>query len=607
MGYVFEVERSDCFNCGVCMDICPVEALEMSRESGSVEFPVQVAECIGCQLCAAECPTGVVSVRATRRPVALATRPEPIARVPVRGSSWSPWSPWRGVTASLVAPCQEACPIGTDAGRYVALVAEGRYADALAVVSEFNPLPAVCGRVCTAACEVACRRDVLDEPIAIRELKRFVADRAADDRRELSGLVPAREAEGPPPARASAGRPPQRVAIVGAGPTGLAAAHALVRSGHAVTVYEAMPVAGGMLAIGIPEYRLPRRVLRADIERILALGVDLRLNTALGRDVTLEGLKAGGNEAILLATGASKSQRLGLPGEGAEGVWPATLFLKEMNVGERRIQLAGDALVVGGGSTAIDAARSAWRAGARSVRVLYRRTREDMPAQADEVRAAEHEGVAIETLVAPIEVLHKNGWITGLRCTRLAPAGRDEDGRSVVAPISGSEFTVDGTSLFVAVGEASDPSILPEGSSIQVSAWGGVVVDAGSLATAQPGVFAAGDVATGPRSVIEGIAQGQRAAWAIDRYLRGLPPAPYLPPWRAGRPDRVALPVGVDLANRGRAVVPLRRVGADGADRTAEVALGLGELAAGGEARRCLRCDVLAGCPAPALSAGRSA
>ena len=649
VAYTFQVERSGCLNCGVCMDVCPVHALDMTRrtgtsiESGAVrhrasadaggqdwmmEFPIQTGVCVGCQLCATECPTSVITITAAVGRTALAPPQGPITAAPEttgwaplsaythdalrepRGDPWGAlaewrpvnrpdaWQTWRGwgdpATARFPAPCQEACPVGTDAGLYVALVGEGRYAEAFAVAAEYNPFPSICGRVCTAPCEIACRRGVLDEPIAIRELKRFAADHGAAG---YPRPVPAER------------RRVERVAIVGAGPTGLSAAYALIRSGYGVTVFDAMPVAGGMMAIGIPEYRLPKDVLRADVDRIVGLGVELRLNTALGRDISLEQLKAEGYDAILLATGASKSQRLGIAGEDAEGVWPATLFLKKVNLGEP-VELTGEALVVGGGSTALDAARTAWRAGARTVRILYRRTKEDMPAQHEELRAADHEGVVIEPLVAPIEVLRKNGWMTGVRCVRLAITGRDADGRSAVAPIPGSEFVIEASALMVAVGEAPDPSILPEGSNIQVAEWGGVVVDAESLATAQRGIFAAGDVATGPRSVIEGAAQGQRAAWAIDRYLRhqddGTDVATYVPSWRVTPSVPSTKTVAVDLAQRPRAEAALASVRGTPASY-AEVSLGLTEATARAEATRCFRCDVIAQCPAVQVQGRRSA
>ena len=280
---------------------------------------------------------------------------------------------------SAPAPCQVACPAGTDAARYIVLIGEGRYDEAYAVAAEVNPFPSVCGWICTAPCESACRRGVLDQPIAIRTLKRFAAE---------NGQLP--------PIAAPTTRRTERVAIVGGGPAGMSAAYYLARLGYAVTVFEAMPVPGGMMAIGIPEYRLPREALRAEIERIVGLGVDLRLDSAMGRDFTLLDLERQGYAAIFLATGASRSRRLGVPGDDLEGVVPATLFLKRVNLGEAP-RLGGDVAVVGGGSTAMDAARSALRSGATSVTVLYRRGRADMPAQREEVEAAEREGIQLRT------------------------------------------------------------------------------------------------------------------------------------------------------------------------------------------------------------------
>jgi NADPH-dependent glutamate synthase beta subunit-like oxidoreductase/NAD-dependent dihydropyrimidine dehydrogenase PreA subunit len=633
--YKFHVDRSNCLNCGVCMDVCPVQALDMTRTLGApieagvegsagnggkpwmMEFPIQAGECIGCDLCVIECPTAAVLVAPADQDVELAGAQGPIFHAP-QEDGWAPlsaytrdslkpvhsdpwgrlmqwrafrrpevWQVWRswaqdGEAADrLFAPCQEACPVGTDAGRYVSLIGEGKYKEALAVAAEYNPFPSVCGRVCTAPCEVACRRAVVDQPIAIRELKRFAADHG------MEGYPK------PPPA---AQRRSERIAIVGAGPAGLSAAYMLVRGGYQVTVFDAMPVAGGMMRIGIPEYRLPKDVLQGEINRIVGLGVELRLNTALGRDMSLDDLRRRGYDAILIATGAPKSQPLRVPGEELQGVWPATVFLKQVNLGEK-VRMTGDVLVVGGGSTAMDAARSAWRAGASSVRVLYRRTREDMPAQGEEIGAAEHEGVSIEPLVVPVEVLGRNGAMTEVRCQRLAVSGRGWDGRSEVTPIAGSTFSIPARHLLVAIGEAPDPSILPEGSSIEVAEWGGLLSDPETLMTAQPGTFVAGDVATGPKSVIEGVAQGQRAAWAIDRYLRKLPATRYIPPWRMQPTPPEGGSVDIDLEHRDRARTELAtRTEVERDGRYMEVAKVFQESVARGEARRCLRCEAITSC-----------
>ena len=303
------------------------------------------------------------------------------------------------------APCQVACPAGTDAGRYVGLIGARRYDEAYAVAAEVNPFPSVCGWICTAPCESVCRRGVLDEPIAIRTLKRFAAEH---------GQLP--------PVAAPTVRRADKVGIVGGGPAGMSAAYYLARLGYPVTVFEAMPVPGGMMAIGIPSYRLPRDVLQDEIARIVGLGVDLRLNAAMGRDFTLGDLEKEGYRAVFLATGASKSRRLGVPGDDAPGVVPATLFLKRVNLGEEP-RLSGPAIVVGGGSTAMDAARSAWRSGASPVTIVYRRGRPEMPAQDEEIEAAEREGIVVRTGLAPVEVVSRDGAVVGLRCTQTRPTG----------------------------------------------------------------------------------------------------------------------------------------------------------------------------------------
>ena len=303
------------------------------------------------------------------------------------------------------APCQAACPAGTDAGRYVGLIGAKRYDEAYAVAAEVNPFPSVCGWICTAPCESVCRRGVLDEPIAIRTLKRFAVEH---------GQLPPVE---PPAVRRA-----EKVGIVGGGPAGMSAAYYLARLGYPVTVFEAMPVPGGMMAIGIPSYRLPRDVLQAEIARIVGLGVDLRLNAAMGRDFTLGDLETQGYRAVFLATGASKSRRLGVPGDEFPQVIPATLFLKRVNLGEEP-RLSGPAVVVGGGSTAMDAARSAWRSGASPVTVVYRRGRAEMPAQVEEIEAAEREGIVVRTGLAPVEVVSRDGEVIGLRCQATRPTG----------------------------------------------------------------------------------------------------------------------------------------------------------------------------------------
>jgi len=628
MGYRIDIDTSGCLNCGVCMDVCPVEALDMSRPIGPgveairpttpasawmMEFPIQVGECIGCGICARECPVSVVTVAQMAGPTPLGGRQGPIERPASDGGGWTPlsvitaeslkpsrpspwgdlfawrtavrdepWETWRtmtvaGLEGAPVAPCQAACPAGTDAGRYVGLIAAGRDSEAYAVAAEVNPFPSVCGWICTAPCERACRRGVLDEPISIRTLKRFAAEH---------GSLPPVE---PPGVRQT-----ERVAIVGGGPAGMSAAYYLARLGYPVTVFEAMPVPGGMMAIGIPDYRLPRVVLQEEIARIVGLGVDLRLGSAMGRDFTLADLERDGYAAIFLATGASKSRRLGVPGDEAEGIVPATLFLKRVNLGEPA-RLHGPVVVVGGGSTAMDAARSAIRTGAESVTVLYRRSRADMRAQPEEVAEAEREGIVIRTATVVAELVTRDGALTAVRLARepraeIAPGDGRDTAAIGVAPPGPTLTEIPATTVLVAIGEEPDPSILPEGAGIELSGWAGIAADARTLATGRSGVFAGGDVVSGPKTIIDAVASGRRAAGSIHEYLAGVrdgeaeifrtvryvtPPEPHLT---------------LDLGNRPRARAPLPVVDLHS---FAAHQQGLDPASARAEASRCFRCDAI--------------
>src|SRR5215469_13186367 len=560
MAYRFQVNETTCINCGICMDLCPVRCLDMTRPSGDGEIgiaserltpipgvngvrswmmlaPVQVSQCVGCQVCAQECPTNAITIESSVKELAF-SRQGPVTYLPPdngwqpldaytrafaeepgeqpwgeghdwhvaeRKATWQSWRTWLGERKEdLRAPCQAACPVGTNAGLYVSLVAEGRYDEAFKVASEPNPFPAICGRVCTAPCEDECRRGEFDLPIAIRDLKRFASDHATQKARKIT-----------PPKKWLA----ERVAIVGAGPTGLSAAYYLARRGYRVTVFDAMPVAGGMMAIGIPDYRLPREELNRDIDAMRELGVEIKLNTAIGRDIEFEELERA-FDAVLLAVGAQRSQRLGVPGEDAQGVIPATTFLLDYNL-KPETKLEGDVAVVGGGSTAMDAARSALRAGARSVHILYRRTRVEMPAQPEEVRAAIAEGIQLHELVAPVQILSSEGRVRGVRCQRMVLSEPDEKGRRKPVPVLGTEFDIPINIVLVAIGEAPDPSFLPEGTSVGVAPWGGLLINPQTLATGAPGVFAAGDVTYGPKSIIHAAAHGRLAARSIHAYLRG--------------------------------------------------------------------------------------
>jgi NADPH-dependent glutamate synthase beta subunit-like oxidoreductase/NAD-dependent dihydropyrimidine dehydrogenase PreA subunit len=653
MAYAFAVNEQTCINCGICVDLCPVRCLDMTRPSEAGErateselaspipldfsvrswmmmAPIQVDACIGCHVCVQECPTNAITIEAgvgtvayhrrgpvTHLPAATGWQPldaytraspeEPgetpwgddhAWKVAERQATWQSWRSWLGERKEdLRAPCQAACPVGTNAGLYVSLIAEGRYDEALQVAAEPNPFPAICGRVCTAPCEAVCRRGEFDEPIAIRDLKRFATDHGSPWKRKV---------------RPAAHQHAEKVAVIGAGPTGLSAAYYLARRGYPVTVFDAMPVAGGMMAIGIPEYRLPRAELNRDIDAIRDLGVEFRLNTAIGRDATLPELQDQ-YDAVLIAVGAQRSQRLGVPGEELRGVIPATTFLKQFNL-VPETAITGEVAVVGGGSTALDAARSALRAGASRVHLLYRRTRAEMPAQEEEVRAALEEGIDLQELVAPESLFGSEGRLHTIRCVRmrqLPPAdGESSDGkaggagRRQVEPIPGSEFELSIDEVLVAIGEAPDPSFLPEGTSVVVAAWGGLLVNPTTLATGAPGVFAAGDITYGPKTVIHAAAHGRQAARAIHAYLQHMSPLAVTEMPDDEGETASQLPadgmVPLDLRQKARAVMPLRPREA-GHDRAVEFAVGFTEEQARAEASRCLRCDLAYLCPSVKL------
>ena len=410
-----------------------------------------------------------------------------------------------GVCAALVrAKCTNACPAEVDVPSYIALVAQGRYAEALEVHRRHNPFALVCGRICRAFCEAKCRRAELDQPVAIRQIKRFMADHEIE-----RPWTPPRLEE----------PKTEKVAVIGAGPAGLTAALRLAQKGYPVTVFEALPVAGGMMAVGIPEYRLPRHILNVEIENIKRAGVEISLNTVLGKDLTLDDLlDRDGYEAVILAIGAHKSRKLRVEGEEMEGVCHGTQFLCDIALGQAPGLTGKRVAVVGGGDTAVDAARSAWRLGAAEVHLVYRRSRVDMPARDNEVEGAEKEGIRFHFLTNPSRVIG-NGKVTGVELLRQELGEFDTGGRRRPVPIAGSEFTLDVDVLIPAIGQEPDLAWMDGDSTIETGRGATLTVNDG-LATPRAGVFAAGDAVLGPATVIQAVAQGNRVADTVDNYLR---------------------------------------------------------------------------------------
>lgn len=476
------------------------------------------------------------------------------------------------------APCQAACPIDTEAWRYVAHIARGEYEQAYQAIREANPFPSVCARVCSHRCESLCRSGVAGKaPIAIRALKRFVTDRVDP------GVYQPRHKKLP-------ARDVAKVAIVGSGPAGLTAAHYLSLAGYQATVFEVDDKPGGMLVSGIPSYRLPRDTLAKEIGSLLDENVTLKCNTALGRDFTVDSLFADGFKAVFLAIGAHKSRALNLEGEDVLGVFPAIEFLKAFNLrGEKKAR--GRVGVIGGGDSAVDAAGVALRQkGVESVTIFYRRTREEMPAQKKDVDSVIEEGVKLESLMTPVRILTDKGKLAGIECIKNRLGDVDSSGRRKPVPIPGSEQVFMLDTLIVTIGDVPDIEFMSS-MGIEVTDWGTLKIDKETLATNRPGVFAGGDVVTGPNTVVEAIAAGKKAAVMIERYLRGeklhQPGQPLLPKVYVEPPKLDE----EELADADRAEPPtvpaaMRRGNFDEVEQSFSVE------DATKEARRCLRCDL---------------
>ncbi len=477
----------------------------------------------------------------------------------------------------ISSPCHYICPIDQEASTYIALIAQGRFEEAYNVILKDNPLPSVCSRVCHHPCESVCRAGEGGEPIAIRALKRFVIDWAREH--NIQPNIPSTE------------KSRERVAIIGAGPAGLTAGYYLSLRGFQVTIFDSLPQPGGWLIKGIPKHRLPRELLQRDIDNIIKTGIEIRTNATLGRDFSLADLFNQGFKAIFLATGAHRSIKLGIPGEEAEGVIQATELLKKINFGEK-VELRGKIAIIGGGNAAIDAARVAIRnENCQKVIILYRRTINEMPAFKEEIESALEEGVEIQFLTAPKRIIVKEGKVIGLECLRMKLGEPDSSGRRRPIPIEGSEFIVDVNMVIPAIGERPDISYLQNVDRIQVTKEETIVVDRESFMTNLPGVFAGGDVVTGPATVVEAMAAGKKAAKTIEEYVST---GKIKMEYKLKRPsiwvEQVKLSEDeLEKARRPKLTkisMKLRK------SSFKEVEQGLSENQAILEAKRCLRCDL---------------
>jgi NADPH-dependent glutamate synthase beta subunit-like oxidoreductase/ferredoxin len=400
--------------------------------------------------------------------------------------------------------CQEACPVGTNCRGYLNLAAEGRFEEGYILSREPNPVAAMCSYVCSAPCERACRRGDIDRPLAIRAMKRF--------------LVEWHEASGIPDAMPVITPREERVAVIGAGPAGIAVARELAIKGYRVTVFDSLPYGGGTMLIGVPAFRLPREAIEMDIRLVERLGVEFVYDTAIGRDVAFERLQAE-FDAIAICAGAMDAVLLDVPGAELDGVQYGVDFMKRANLGEP-IEVGSDVVVIGGGYTAMDCSRTSLRHGAENVSILYRRTRSELVVDEEELGETEREGVRMEFLASPVEIVGEDGKVAAVRFIRNKLGEPDASGRRAPIPIEGSEFVVPAQTVIPAVSQAADLTFLPVESTFEV-ARGRVKVDPATYATNVRGVFACGDFVTGPTTLIEAAGHGKKAAYAIDRYLAG--------------------------------------------------------------------------------------
>ena len=473
-----------------------------------------------------------------------------------------------GVCSDLfLSPCENACPAGVNVPGYIALIAAGRVKDAYNLIRQENPFPSVCGRVCTHPCESRCRRAQLDDPIAIMDLKRYAADEAMKDTSPFTDIISRKKGKS--------------IGIIGAGPSGLTCAYYLGRLGYDVTVYEAENVAGGMLVYAIPEYRLPKSILQKEIDTLKQIGVKIETETEVGKDITFNEIKDL-HESVYIATGTQVSREIGIDGEDMAGVYHGLDFLKDVNLG-KLTEISGKVAVIGGGNTAIDAARTAQRLGADEVHILYRRAQGDMPADCREIEDAIEEGVKIHQLVSPVG-FKGEGKIEFVECRQMNLCGFDSSGRKVPKECDESNLEIEVDMVIPAVSQYSDlPFVSKE--EVEITRWGTFVVDKYTKMTSMEGVFAGGDVVRGSDAVITAIADGKKAASAIDSFLGGT--------GVLNKGKEIEIPMHYDeseLVEHDRfemhALDPQLR-----SNNFDEVSLGFHKLNATAEAMRCLRCD----------------
>ena len=579
-GFYFDQARcTGCFACSVaCKDLHntpagPANWMQIKyREAGS--FPKlfvshQAIPCYHCAnpVCSFVCPNDAITKREQDGVVIVdrdKCRAEPCGIIDVASMGG-------GYTyGESTAPCQTACPAGLNAPAYIALIAKGKNREALELIRRNMPLPSVCGRICLAPCETACSRSELDEPVAIMALKRF-----AHDNTPYEGPERVTQTED------------QKVAIVGSGPAGLGAAYDLIRMGYGVTVFEALPVLGGMLAVGAPAYRVPRDVLQKDMDYIEALGVEFKTDSPVDLGKGLDDLLAGGYGAVLLAVGAHRGTKLDVPGTGLEGCMVGTEFLRRVNLGSR-VEVGNNVVVIGDGNTALDCARAARRLGAETVRLMFRKgSFEAAAGHEDEKRQALEEGILFEPGESLTRILGEGGRVTGVEAVTVRGPLLDRNGRRSYETVAGTEKASSAGTVIFAVGQVPELAGLPAGSAIAQEKNGTIGTDPETMMTGRRGIFSAGDSFDLAGSVVHAIASGQRAALVMHRYLQGdvlrVRPKPVV------QASEIVVNIPAGSPKQPRRAERMRPV-AERRSSWGEVVLGFDAEAAVAEARRCLNC-----------------
>ncbi|MFQ6678793.1 MAG: FAD-dependent oxidoreductase [Fidelibacterota bacterium] len=476
-------------------------------------------------------------------------------------------------------PCTLACPAGVNVKSYVSLISSGRFQEALDVVRERNPLPGICGRICTHPCEAFCTRIEIDSPVAICWLKRFVADY------ELRH-------PGTKPKKIKQTRK-ENIAVIGSGPAGLTAANNLIRLGYSVTVFEALKKPGGMLVAGIPSFRLPRDILKVEIDAIKALGVKIKTNKKIKGKDAIQQLLNDDFDAVFIAVGAHKGKKLRIPGENEyKGIIDCLEFLNQVNFASLP-DLGKKVIVIGGGNSAIDSARTALRLDAEEVHIVYRRSRKEMPANAAEIEEAEKEGIKIHFLAAPNKIIGENGNVTGMECLKVKLGKLDAGGRRRPVPVEGSEFIVEADTIISAISQEPDLDFLGKEHELNITKWNTFEVNEDTLATSMTGVFAGGDAVLGASTVIDAIAQGHVGTRSIHRYLNN---EPLEQEKRTGSPKEWEFKVDKTLHEKSRrANMPMMDI-PERKNNFTEVESGFDEATAIAEASRCLRCGPCSEC-----------